>query len=235
MKKYVILLIAWALTCPATFASGGEKGDNVIVKIEKGDMPGKIVLRLANLEKQNTQIAVQGIDGTIWFSKYIRRKAGYSTKMDLSRLPVGDNVLYVRNGHSMCAKAFAMNGDGIAFFDQPSTDKEGSVLITHFTDRGDLSLGLQLANVQKRPVTIQITMMGYEQIFSSTIRGENGLAKSFNLTGASNGEYFVHLKSADAAVVQFFTVAGDHLLLGDMQRMSLPKEVTIPEEIVIEQ
>ena len=235
MKKYIILLIAWALISPAMFASGNDKGEKMIVKIEKGDLAGTVVLRLANLEKKSTQIAVQCTDGTIWFSKNIRRKSAFATKMDLRRLPVGDYVFFVRNGSSMHTQAFAVNNDGIAFFNKPSENRDGSALITQFTDMSDLSLGVKLANLQNRPATIQITMMGYDQVYDKTIRGENGFVKSFNMTGMSDGNYFVCVKSVDATVMQFFTIEESHLTLGDNQRLNRPKDIVVPEEIVIEQ
>lgn len=221
MKKYIILLVAWALTYPVAFAGGGE---NMIAKFEKGSVPGKVVLRLANLEKQSTQIAVQSVDGTIWFSKYIRRKSGFATKLDLRRLPDGDYVLFVRNRNGMSAKVFSMAANDIAFFENTSQKSKEGQLITHFNDMGDLSMGVQLANLQNRPVSIQVVTMGYEQLFSNTISGNNGFAKSFNMSNASEGDYFVHVKAFDATVVQFFKVVGNQLMLGNRQRLGRPIE-----------
>lgn len=218
MKKYIILLIAWALVS-VVFARSGE---NMIAKFEKGSVPGKVVLRLANLEKQSTQIAVQSVDGTIWFSKYIRRKAGYATKLDLRRLPDGDYVLFVKNRNGMSAKVFSMAANDIAFFENTSEKSQEGQLITHFKDRGDLSVGVQLANLRNRPVSIQVVTLGYEQLFSNTVSGNNGFAKSFNMSNASEGDYFVHVKAFDATVVQFFKVVDNQLILGNRQRLGRP-------------
>lgn len=59
MKKHILLLLAFAFTSAIAFATGGEKGEKVIVKIEKGDPPKTLDIQLADLEKMNTEIAIQ--------------------------------------------------------------------------------------------------------------------------------------------------------------------------------
>lgn len=256
MKKYVILLVAWALICPLSFAGSKDKGENMVVKIEKENTPGKLLVRLINLEKQNTQIAVQSVDGTTWFSKNIRRKAGFAVKLDLRNIPDGDYVVYVENANKMWTGVFSITTGDIVFFENPAMgDEHGQHitsssqvcvlpsfngeqgygrLITHFNYNypADLNLVVQLANLQRRPATIQITGVGYEQIYSNTITTENGFAKTFNLNGVTEGNYFVHIKSVDATVVQFFTVADKHLSCGDIHRLKRPEEIVAPEQEV---
>ena len=235
MKKLIFLLVC-ALVSANTFASVHDAGENVIVKIEKGEMAKTIALRLANLEMLGTTIDVQDVGGIVWFTKYINRENGYSASIDLNGMPSGDYVLSIKNHKRMWAQAFAMDEEEIAFFKNPSVKptpavvaslvsfdlKEKGKLITHFTDQGNASLGAQLANLQGMPAELYIISMGRGFMFTEKIDGKHGFAHPFNLEGAVDGHYFLYVHAADASAIQFFTLKKGDLTLGDMQRLDRP-------------
>jgi hypothetical protein len=245
MKKFLVLLLVWAIVCPATFASGNDKGEDMIVKIEKGNVPKSIIVRLSNLEKLTTEVVVQDAEGGVWYSEWIRREAGYATKMDLKSVPEGDYLLYVKNDAGVWAQGFNMEANEIAFFHKKSAtlDKKSAAvfasyetgekgkLIAHFTDKGEIGLGILLANLQKQPVTIRIVNMGVGSIYCSYVNDENGYARTLYLADADSGNYFIYVKTHDATILQFFSISPEgELTLGVAQRLEPYLETGLPHD-----
>lgn len=252
MKKYLILLvIGVAIACAFTFASGIYKGEKVIVRIEKGETARTIEVRLANLEKMFTKVAIQDYNGTVWFDMPVNRENGYASKLNLKGMPDGDYVLYVENKGGMWAQAFNMRGSDIAFFEvigannasknfatlTSNTVGEKGKLITHITNNGDLKLGVRLANLRQRPSNLRIINMGVGITFMKDIEAENGYHGQLDLKGTSTGNYFLYIKAYDATVVQFFTVEkGNQLVIGEQQRLDksvIPENQTVPPDDIL--
>ena len=182
MKKFVILLVAWALATTGGFASAGAKGDKVLVKIEKGDMPGTVVVRLANLENVATYVTLQNAaDGSVCFSQNIIQEEAFATKFNLVVMPYGDYIFCVKNRHHTWIKAFSMNTTDIVFCEAPSAknQKEGT-LLSSFTNPAGLSVKVLLSNLQKRPATIRFMTVGDWPIISKTINGEHDPSLAFD-------------------------------------------------------
>ncbi len=245
MKKYLIFLLAWALASAFTFATGNDKGEDMIVKIEKGDVSKTVIVRLSNLEKLATEVVVQDAEGGVWYSEWVRREAGYATKMNLKSVPHGDYLLFVRNEAGLWAQAFTMSDNDIAFFEKKSiaSDKKGVAvlasfsegekgrLIAKFADMGGLNLGLRLANLQEQPATIRIVTLGEGSIYSKVVENENGFVRTLDLTGADNGGYCLYIHTVEATVMQFFTVTGENdVVLGELQRLESGQAVPVHQK-----
>ena len=232
MKKHIIFIIIWALAGAFAFASGGD----VIVKIEKGDRLKTVNVQLANLQNQRTEVAIQDVDGKLWFSNYVWNEIGYAAKLNLNGLPNGDYILFVANRKGLWTQAFSMTPEDLAFFEKPAktnvkaiaslvsyrVDERGK-LITHFTEEGRMTLGVQLANLQGRPAEVSIVTVGYGSVYSKTVKGQIGYAHPINLEGITSGDYFLYVRSGDATVVQFFTIKNNELTLKGIQRLERPR------------
>ncbi len=235
MKKYIILLAAIVFTATASFVPADREAGSIIVKIEKGDVPKTINLRLANLQNMRTGISIQSDDGTFSHSNYVWGKTGYAAQFDLKLAPDGDYILFLKNRKCMWVQGFTLKGDDIVLFQRPRPARNGSFsefvsysegtegkLITHFTQKGDMSLDMQLANLQKQPTSINITALGAGIVFSQTVDKEVGFAESLNLEGFANGYYLLNVKAGDATVMQFFSISTKKLALGETQRLERP-------------
>lgn len=248
MKKYLILLvIGVAVACAFTFASGIYKGDKVIVKIEKGEIARTIEVRLANLEKMFTKVAIQDYNGTVWFDKPVNKENGYAARLNLADMPDGDYVLFVENKSGVWVQAINIRGNEVAFFEKINTDATASLtsneeggkakLITHITNNGDLKLGVRLANLRQRPSMLRIINLGVGITFMKEIEAENGYHGQLDLKGTSDGNYFLYIKAYDATVVQFFTVEeGKQLVIGEQQRLDrnvIPENQTVPPDDIL--
>ncbi len=250
MRKYLVLLIAWALACAFTFASGNDKGENIGVKIQKGEEAKTIIIRLINLEKLATEVVVQDAEGGVWYSEWIRMEAGYATKLDLSTLPNGDYLAFIRNEAGIWVQVFTIAANGIAFFERPDVDNDnkgvavltsygggGEIgkLIAHFTDKGVLGMGVLLSNLQKQPTTLRMVTLGEGSFYSKTVNGENGFARTLDMNGVGSGDYFLYVHAADATVVQFFTISSENeLALGEIQRRDRPNvNIAVPHEDIL--
>ncbi len=245
MKKYLILFAAlvFAATTNVFGISKTSRAANLILKIEPGNTPKTLQIRLANLQKFRTEIAIQSTDGTVWHSQFINNKTGYSALFDLKTIADGEFILFVKNKKSSVSQGFSMNGNDFAFFQKmeaapqkslaqlvsQNTDEKGK-LITHFTSTGGLFFDLQLANLQKQPTAVRINSLGGGSLFDEKVCGEIGYAKSINLTGAQNGQYFIAIRAGDATVVQFFSIKNNELTFGGSQRLERPAIVAESEK-----
>ena len=246
MKKYLVLLIACALACAFTFASGNDNGENMIVKFQKGDIAKTVIVRLANLEKLPTEVGVLGADGIFWYSKFILWKNGYATEFNLNEMPEGDYVLYVSNKKGAWVQTFNISFNDIAFFDKmpASSDTKGVAtlvslvefekgkLIAKFIDNGGLKFSVRMANLRKQPASIELVSLDKGAVFSKTVTNEDGYAIMIDLVGASNGSYFLYLHAADATVVQFLSITNNNdIMLGEIQRLERPIDIKLLDAV----
>lgn len=230
MKKQIILLAIWVLASAIAFASGSGKGENLTVKIEKGDVPKTIIVRLSNLDKVATEIGVQSTEGRVWYSDYVYWKTDFAAKLNLSEVGEGDYVLYVRNYAEMWVQTFNLNDAGISLFETPASAKmhkpgvavqvsyrsytEG-VPVAKFTKDGPQKIGLKLLNLQNQTASINIVEVGSDRVFSQTVKGEWGIVTVLNMTGLMPDGYFICIHTPDATFVQFFDLKEAGLMLGD--------------------
>jgi hypothetical protein len=250
MKKYLVLLIAWAFASAFTFASGIDKGEKVLVKIEKGDLSKTVVVRLVNLERLTTEVTIQSTDGAVFFKEYIRREHGYATKFIMDGMPDGDYVLYIRNRYEMWAQTFSMNFRDITFFDTPTTkaydgavaslasfsdEKAKGKVNAYFRKTDDLKFKVLLTNLQQQPTEIKIVSLGIGAIYSSTVKNEYGYGEVMNMVDALSGDYIIYVHAADATVVQFFSISAENnLTLGESQRLDRPStNIAVPHEDIL--
>jgi hypothetical protein len=243
MKKqfFLLLLAAILVNAPAAFCF--EKGENIIVKLGRGEKPRSVMLQLANLEKLHTLVSLQGADGQVWYTKHVEREIGYTTSLNMDGMPDGDYLLYVENRSTSKYNAFSMTGDDIAFFEskptvQPSNGvavkvsfeaAEKGKLIAFITDEGQQDgpprLGVRLANLQKKPTNINIVTIADGPIFSALVKNEIGYGKALNLTGIASGNYFLYVQSTDATFFQFFRLTKEgRLEFGEIQRLERLKD-----------
>jgi hypothetical protein len=251
MKKYFILLFTWAIACAFTFATDLQnatdlqKGEDIIVKFQKGDIEKTVVIRLANLEKLTTEVGILSTEGAFWYSEFIRKEHGYATKFNLKDMPDGEYVLFATNASGIWAQAFNMDNYDIVFFEKPASRaanqavaslvglnaKRNGSLITKFYENGEqeLKIKMQLANLQNEPTIVDIISLDNGLVFSKTVKGEISLSETLNLKGANNGCYILYVHGVDASVVQFFSIKnGTELKLGELQRLDRP--ALVPDE-----
>lgn len=226
MKKQIILLAMWALTSAAAFASQ----EGFTVKIEKGDASKTLVVRIANLDKLDTEIGIQSTEGRVWYSDYLYWKSDFATKINLSVVPDGDYVLYVRNYAEMWVQTLSVNGSGLDFFETPHSEKRigpgiaslisyhpgrESTPIARFSKDGLQKVGLLLLNLEMQPARINIVEIGSDRVYSQSVNGQRGISTVLNMTGLMPDGYFIYIHTADATFVQFFKLTEEDLSLGD--------------------
>lgn len=251
MKKYLILLFIWAIAGAFTFATDLQnatdlqKGEDIIVKFQKGDIEKTVVIRLANLERLTTEVGILSTEGAFWYSQFIRKEHGYATKFNLKDMPDGEYVLFATNASGIWAQAFNMDNYDIVFFEKPASRaanqavaslvglnmKRSGSLITKFYENEDqeLKIRMLLANLQNEPTLIEVISIDRGLVFSKTVENEIGLSETLNLKGTNNGYYILYVHGIDASVVQFFSIKdGTELKLGELQRLDRP--VAVPGE-----
>ncbi len=226
MKKQIILLVIWALTGAVVFASG----EGFTVKIEKGDAPKTFVLKLAELDKVATEIGIQSTEGRVWYSDYLYRKTDFATKINLSAVPAGDYVLYVRNYAEMWVQTLSVDVSNLEFFQTPHSKKRiepgiaslisyrpggESTPFVKFSKDGPQKVGLLLLNLEMQPAEINIVELGSDRVYSQKVTGQQGISTVLNMTGLMPDGYFIYVHTADVTFVQFFKLTKDDLSFGD--------------------
>lgn len=242
MKKHLIFLAVWALCGAITLATAQQP----IVRFEKDDITKSINVQLANLMKNSTEVAIQDVNGQVWYNKYIARENGYYMGLNFYGLPDGDYVIYARNREGMKAKAISSSAANLEFYTTvPSESKVQAAnfmpvnyansvdkLIYYFTDEGSMNLGIQLANLQQKPVFINLVAMGYGPVFTREINNENGVAFKVNMEGITKGDFFLYVRTDEANLMQFFKVTTNDIQLGELQKLDNAKKAPAADKVI---
>ncbi len=230
MKKQMILLIA-AVTL--AFTLNATTGNPMIVKIEKGDVVKSIDIRLANLQKKNTQITILDVEGRSWYFQNISHEVGFGTSFNLEGMPNNDYLIFVNNKNGQHFQAFSMEGDEIRFYDNQSEKsvknltaslenvemKDAPKLITKVTSEKDQSLNVLLANLKGASTTIRLFTDSGTTVQTIKVADEQAYAKNWDMQNVANGNYFLYIKTGEATVVQTVKVKSNNVEVGAVQRL----------------
>lgn len=215
------------------FALDASPVNRMIVKIEKGDDAAFINLRVANLQKVTTKIALFDVTGKSWYHEYVSDEDGYAKKVITAGMPNNDYILYVGNENGHYMQAFSIASEKIAFFEKTIPENlnrpiaqlvsyhssEEGKLIAHLTKEENHSVGVLLANLKWKPTEIKIVRNTGEVILKEKVEDNIGYATKFNMKGMPDGAYFLYVEASDAKVVMVFTVKENRVKFYDTQRL----------------
>ena len=119
--KRVFLFLLCSFTLTAFPALGGNLHDDdidpedLLVKTKQVDSRS-FRLTLANLQQENTRIILENLSGSsTYFSRFVRNHNGYSTLLNLSKLPDGKYALKVSQNNETLTLVIAIKGDQLLF------------------------------------------------------------------------------------------------------------------------
>ena len=223
LKNFVAFtLLLSALTVTA------EPAPSMIVRISKGDDAKSIALQLANLQKYRTQIAVQDLAGKLWYSEYVEREDGFAQKLDLSALPDGAYICFVKNRAGEYTRSFSLRGTALVFFENGSKCNSGAAVFVHTgKERPAMAriaavsdaIRLQLNNLMKSDVLIQLHVPGVGVAFQEQVSGENGYAKMIRLGGMDKGNYLLYLKIGNTMLMQHLELTKEGVQMGALEHL----------------
>lgn len=245
MKKLIFLFTTMALAL--VFSGFAQTGGKMIVKIERGETAKNIHLQLANLQHLRTGVAILDMEGKYWFNEYVWSEKGYAANLNLRGMPAGDYVFEIKNKDNRYLQAFSIGTNDLAFFKEMPAEKpaksfaklaslnpdDKGKLITHFTDEGNSTLGVQLANLQHNPALVRMVAFDAGTMLSKRVAGVQGYAEKWNLTGLASANYLLYVRSGDANVVLFFQLNGDKIELQNIQRLDFPANIEAPADEIL--
>lgn len=224
---FIVLLIAGF----ALFAAvSSAPGDRMVVRIGKGQAAKTIDVQLANLQKKDTEVAIQHQDGTIFFSEIVSREDDYAKKLYLTGMPDGPYVCFVRNSLGQHVQSFRLEGEMLIFADRPEAAPRGSAVLlrTGYSvnpviariDKSDAkTIQLRLANLQQQDTRIRLITLGIGAILEQKISKENGFAQKFNLEILDAGAYVLSVESGKGLLVQHFRLNKPDIQMGILERL----------------
>lgn len=223
MKRQIKYLTVLLLAMAALFAVSFMRENAMIVRIEKGFDAKTINVQLANLQNRYTQLAIQDMDGKVWFSEYVWRADGYAKKFNLREVPEGDYMCFVRNTEGVFMKTFRVEPEDLTLFrqvDQGQTSASRLIYtgqkkpcIARIAAEDETSIGIQLANLQGEDVCLQLNVLGESVAFKQTVSGNLAFAEKLNMDGLVAGDYFLYLKMGEASLVQLIDFSGKGLMM----------------------
>ncbi len=99
MKRFTGMLLAFALLLPGltTFAnSSTQDGPKKGIKVKSTtNEDGQLEVRLINLQKEDTTVKLEDMDGNEYYRKLIRNHNGFARSLDLNDLANGRYMLTV--------------------------------------------------------------------------------------------------------------------------------------------
>ncbi len=227
MQTKHTLLIA-ALILLSSWCSTARNADNhPIMRIEKSHLSQSIEVQLANLQQQTTRIALQDLEGTVWFSESVSKQNGYSKKLDLNGMPEGRYLCLVQHPEGRQARAFRLHQGEVQFFEQLEAGNFGTPLLVHtgsarpcivrMSTDGPKALRVQLTNLQQQDARIRISSVGGGAVFHTKISGEAGYAQNINLEGLEPGTYILDLKMHKTQLIRYIQVTANTIQLEQQQ------------------
>ena len=113
MKKllFAVAMVTTIAVSP-TFASVSY--DDILVYVDETE--GKIFhLQLANLQKQDTKVTIEDMDGAVYFRELVSDHNGYAKRINLKKLDDGKYLLNVTQGKQKMVQVIVVKGDKLWF------------------------------------------------------------------------------------------------------------------------
>ena len=229
MKNLMHLTTALLLSMTTWFAAAATTTPQMIIRISQGKPAKSIDIQLANLQRQRTQIAIQDVNGKLWYSEFCEKEDGYAKRLNLDGIPEGQYVCFVKNRRGHSTQAFRLNANGLSFFETPGSSNAGEAhrVYTGAARPSIVRIGadetnaihLQLANLQQQNVLIRLNALGEGVAFEQKVQGERGYAQKINLTGMVPGAYFLYLKAGNAALIQHLNLSAEGIQFGKLEQL----------------
>jgi hypothetical protein len=229
MQKQGNLFVAMILCAAALFARPAAASSPMIARFTPAESAKTIDVQLANLQQQRTHVAIQDVQGKLWFSEYVDREDGYAKKLSLTGMPDGAYICFVQNKSGRFTQAFRLDAAALVFFEpSDASNSEAGILvhtggvrpgIVRISAGGDQLIRLQLANVGQQNVLIRLNALGDGLAFEQKITGEKAYAQNLHLQGMATGDYFLYLKIGEASLIQHVRLSSTGLQLEEIERL----------------
>lgn len=217
----------------AIFAKPFTEGTSrLIVHLDKSADPNSLDLRVANLNKELTQIGIQDLNGNLKFSKFVHKKESFALRLNLKGMAEGAYVVFVSNKSHQHSQAISFQNEDVALFENSEdkepeapfrfTSKNGGTVIVRISDEDNCSVGVQMANLQKRPASVRLMQIGEQTMFSKHLRKEDAFAQKINLSGMADSDYILSVEMEDATIVQILHLSEGVLTLKKHQVAESP-------------
>lgn len=226
-NKFMHGTAALLLTLSTWLAAAATPAPKMIVRIAPGESVRSIDVQLANLQQQRTQIAIQDVNGKLWYSEFCEKEDGYAKRLNLGGMPEGHYICFVKNRRGQSAQAFRLSAGGLSFFEKPAASNVGPDLrvytgaarpcLVRIGNDGARSLQLQLANLQQQNLRVRLNALGEGVAFEQKIQGESGYAQKIDLNDMPAGTYFLYVKVGNADLIQHLGLGTDGIELGPLE------------------
>lgn len=238
-RNFLIVLILALTTSISLQAKVNPDTGAMIIRIDNANNQS-LSVQIANMQKQRTLISIVNMDGQRCFLEVVRKKNGFAKNFNLSNLPAGNYMVSIKSKIESYARLFEKSEKSITFFQTNEQYKNGDgqvilagnknapgqSLITHFSKTDAQSVGVQLANLEGTKAEINLKFFSGAMVATDTVKGKNAYAKSFNLKGMSDGQYYMYIKTQGKTQVQFISIEDGKVVLGDQYVLAQNKEDT---------
>ena len=137
---------------------------------------GKVISFAIN-EAKNVHVSIFNIDGGEVFNETLKSKDGKITRTyDLTALPAGTYFLETETATKVSRHEIAINGTTATVANSTVADVYKPVVFTK-----DGIVTVSILNNEKTPVEIKMYDDNNNEVYSETVRGEQTLAKRFNI------------------------------------------------------
>ncbi len=229
MKNTINLMIALMLLL-ALYNTGSLRanpvfdGNGLIVKVAPSEQPRSIDLRMANLEKALTKVKVLDIWGYALLSQMVTKRDGYSHRINLNNLPIGEYVLRIEHPSGSFNHAFKLTDKTVVFFDA-IMQNEGFVKMTgqkkavfsmpNCTVLQEKLLDVKVGGLQGNRVEAHICNLSGRVFQRTKVKQADTFRHQFDTTSLPEGEFMLVVRSDDRMVIQPFVKSDTGLQLNN--------------------
>ena len=237
MKNVIDFLLAalalWTFINPfRTRANPIEDASGLIVKIAPSQKGRAIELRIANLQKKLTKVKVMDVTGYSLLSQTVHKEDGFSSRISLDNLPVGDYVMRIEHPDGSFNHAFRLGAEVVSFFEGFGENdgftklvrhKDGGIAPPGYFSGEKNNLNVNLEKLNAASVRVHVCNTDGKIYWRKKFKGVAGLKEQFDMENLPKGEFMLVVRSDDQTFIQLFNKTEKGLQLKNTLFSRLPE------------
>jgi len=194
--KNLIILVALSVvfSAQAAITSAPVADDRPIIKVVAGEDENTLILRLANLLEESTEVTLRDVQGVVLFTETIKDKTAYAKALNLRVLPSGRYMLHIETDVREIIQPLTIEGGEVTILRKEAKELKKPVI--QFTENL-LSVIAAPNQLDKNDLSVAIIDGDNEVLYKTKDRLYHKIEKRFDLSEMAAGAYTVKVTAAD--------------------------------------
>lgn len=195
VKGLIPMLTAACLSLSAVAADPPESGETTL-SISPGGTSGTVVVRAWNLSADApATIKILNKYGTVVYEERVDDRDEHSKQYNFSQMKSGKYTLVLENRAGELKKPFVVGINGVVREDKSAAYRNFRPMIIE--KKQDQSVFVGFSNVADTPLTLAVTNLQGDMIYSTEVAGRQDYHQLINLKKLNPGDYHIKVYNPD--------------------------------------